>query len=66
MMLVFVRLVQIFDAGFVDQRPGMVFYLDGVAIIPLDVSLNAFAIFQNEDHRRLRLRLLLKVENFSV
>ena len=65
-MVVFVRLVQVLDAGFVDQGPGMVFYLDSVAIVPLNVSLNTFAVFQDEDHRRLGLRLLLKVENLGV
>ena len=60
------RFEKILDAGFVDQRAAVVSHLDGIAVVPLDVSLDALAIFEDEDHRRLRLCLLLKIEGLGM
>ena len=58
--------VDIFDAGFVDERPRAVPHLDGIAVIPLDITLDLLPIFQHEDHQGLAVDLFLKIKRLSV
>src|SRR6185437_2888246 len=79
LLLVFAGLVQVLDAGLVDQRAsGRLRWtgsggpdrgaanLDRVSVIPLNDALDALAVFQHQDHRGLRLHLLLEVKGLGV
>ena len=63
-----VRLIHVFDAGFVDQQvwPVLPIDLQATLVIPFDDTLNGLAIFQYDHHRRLPLHLLHVVEAFSM
>jgi len=57
---------QILDGGFVEQHARFSAHLDGIAVVPLDDSLDAHAVFQDEYHLCLKLDLLLQVEQLSL
>ena len=61
-----VGLVEILDAGLVDECPAGIADLHRISVVPLDASLNALAIFEHKHHRRVGLHLLLKIEAFRV
>ena len=60
-------LVKIFDGRFVDEgADAAVSYFDGVRVVPLDSTLDAVPIFQDEDHVGLGVHLFLQVKRFGV
>ncbi len=65
-LLVFARLIQIFDARLIDQRASAMADLDHVAVVPFDDPFDRLAIIQHDGHLRLRLDLLLEVKDLGV
>lgn len=53
------RFIEILDRGFVDEHARFAAYFDRMTVIPLDHALDAPTVFQDEDHLRLLLYLLL-------
>src|ERR1700760_2321631 len=47
------QLVHIFDGRLEDQGLCAAAHLEGVAVVPLDLALDQFSVFEHNDHRRL-------------
>jgi len=62
----FAHFVHVLDRRLVDQRLCPPPHLERMAIVPLDASLNVFPIFKHNHHRRVRLDLLLQIENLGL
>src|SRR5579875_2046143 len=60
------QLVHILDGGLIDQRLAPAAHFDSVAVVPLDAAFDLLAIFENHHHRRLRLDLLLQIEQLRM
>lgn len=58
----------VLDVSLEEQKVGCLkaIYLQRAAVIPLDCALDFFAILQYDNHRRVRIDLLLVVEKFGV
>ncbi len=68
LLAVFAGFEHVSNAMLVNEqiRLATAIYLDAVAIVPIDPAMYFFAVFEQDDHRRSDLHLLLEVEGFGV
>src|ERR1700676_1966284 len=60
------ELVHVLDCRLVDEGPGTAAHFESMAVIPLDLAFEEFAVFEHDDHGRLRLNLLLQVKQLGL
>src|ERR1051325_1105352 len=63
-----VSFVHVLDVSLKQQEIGSVFAVDlqGAAVVPLNRSLNLFAVLQHDYHQGVRIDLLLVIEELGV
>src|SRR5437660_1116582 len=66
LLATFAQLVHVLDGGLVDQGAVAAADLEGITVVPLDMSFDEFSVFEHDDHRRLGLNLLLEVEQLGL
>ena len=66
--LALVGLVHVLDVMFEQEqvRRCLAVDLERAPVVPLDCAFYLFAIFQDDDHRRMRVNLLFVVEDFRI